>query len=157
MAKRPQRTPEQQEYRDNLAKQLKELRWQWDTWRELAKNLLEENKLSGEYIDAMWNGRKYWKDIAKKLIEERGGRGAWFVVEHIEEFKKSDYEEIIDILIKERKCELVAKNIDKFEWLDYNMIIKKVIEWSWGAYYLAHHINDFEISDPNLLDELILT
>ena len=40
MVKTPQRTPEQKKYRDKLAHDLKELRKNGDTWRDLAKALL---------------------------------------------------------------------------------------------------------------------
>lgn len=49
MAKRPQRTQDQQEYRDNLAKKLRTLRAQWDDWKEIAGAILETLKTSEQY------------------------------------------------------------------------------------------------------------
>ncbi len=53
MAKRTNRTKEQQEYRDNLAQGLKQLRNDWDTGKDLAETLLEDGKSTIEYLDSL--------------------------------------------------------------------------------------------------------
>ena len=53
MAKKTNRTKEQQEYRDNLAQGLKQLRNDWEVWKNLAKTLLEDGKSTIEYLDSL--------------------------------------------------------------------------------------------------------
>lgn len=69
MAKRPQRTKEQQEYRDNLAEGLKQLRNQWDTWKELAKTLLEDWKSTIEYLESISEDTDQWEEMVDNLAE----------------------------------------------------------------------------------------
>lgn len=63
MAKKTIRTPEQQEYRDNLAKKLRTLRRQWDDWKEVSEALLETLKTSEEYKKA--------KEWTTKEVEDK--------------------------------------------------------------------------------------
>ena len=53
MAKKTNRTKEQQEYRDNLAQGLKQLRNEWEVWKDLAITLLEDGKSIIEYLDSL--------------------------------------------------------------------------------------------------------
>lgn len=53
MAKKTNRTKEQQEYRDNLAQGLKQLRNDWEIWKKLAKTLLEDGKSTIEYLNSL--------------------------------------------------------------------------------------------------------
>ena len=53
MAKKTNRTKELQEYRDNLAQWLKQLRNDWEVWKDLAKTLLEDGKSTIEYLDSI--------------------------------------------------------------------------------------------------------
>lgn len=52
MAKKAIRTPEQQEYRDNLAKKLHTLRSQWEEWKKVAKDLYKTLQDDSKYIEA---------------------------------------------------------------------------------------------------------
>ena len=52
MAKKTNRTKEQQEYRDSLAQGLKQLRKGWDTGKNLAETLLEDGKSTIEYLNS---------------------------------------------------------------------------------------------------------
>jgi len=74
MVNKPQRTQEQQEYRDKLAQTLKNLRELWN--KDLAEILLERHKNTAEYIDAdkriSWqneNKEKLWNFSLEHQIE----------------------------------------------------------------------------------------
>ena len=68
MAKKLQRTKEQQEYRDNLAHNVKNLRKYWDTWKDLAKTLLEKEKVTIDYLLSIWEDRKKWRVKVKNMV-----------------------------------------------------------------------------------------
>lgn len=68
MAKKTNRTKEQQEYRDSLAQWLKQLRNEWEVWKDLAITLLEDGKSTIEYLDSLkkaeWDNLSgNWEDI----------------------------------------------------------------------------------------------
>lgn len=155
MAKRSQRTPEQQEYRDNLAKYLKEKRKQWISWMEFAKVLTDEKK-TFRYLDALGEGRKAEVEIAVEIIED------WYselLIKYLDKFKRSDHQQIAEKMIENRKWWLVVKYLEKFDWLNHEKIVEKLIE-NWDENYLASHyenLNKFKISDPKLLDALLIT
>ena len=69
MINKSHRTEEQQEYRDNLAEGLKQLRNQWDTWKELAKTLIEEWKSTIEYLESISEDADHREEIADDLAE----------------------------------------------------------------------------------------
>ena len=69
MVKTPNRTEEQQEYRDNLAEGLKQLRNQLDTWKELAKTLLEDWKSTIEYLESISEDTDQWEEMVDNLAE----------------------------------------------------------------------------------------
>ncbi len=155
MAKRSQRTPEQQEYRDNLAKYLKENRKQWISWVELAEVLIYEKQTS-EYLNALGEGRKVEIEVAEKLIED------WYseyLIEYLDKFKWSDHQRIAEKMIENRKWWLVVKYLEKFDLLNHEKIVEKLIE-NWDVDCLAYHyekLNKFKISDPKMLDALLNT
>ena len=155
MAKRPQRTPEQQEYRDNLAKYLKEKREQWISWIELAK-VLDEEKKTLRYLDALGEGRKVDVEIAEKLIEN------WYseyLIKYLDKFKWSDHQRIAEKMIENREWWLVVKYLEKFDLLNHEKIVEKLIE-NWNAGCIAYppeNLNKFKISDPKMLDALMET
>ena len=64
MVNKPQRTQEQQEYRNKLAQTLKNLRELWN--KDLAEILLERHKNTAEYIDA--DNRVSWQSENKEKI-----------------------------------------------------------------------------------------
>ena len=130
MAKKPNRTQE--------ADNLRNLRQYGDTWRDLAKNLLEKEKLTSRYIDATWEWRKLWKELAEKLIE----KWEWYyVAENLDKFEWLDHKEIANKLIEKWKWYYVAKNLDKFEWLDKETAEKLIEKWEWDV--VAQHPEKF--------------
>ena len=95
MVKNPNRTEEQQEYRDNLAEGLKQLRNQWDTWKELAKTLLEDWKSTIEYLDSISENTDQWEEIIDNLAKNWESETNKKKTEKEKEYKKillkSDY------------------------------------------------------------------
>jgi hypothetical protein len=149
MAKRPQRTPEQQEYRDNLAHDLKNLREYWDSWKELAETLLRKEKWKDKYVETLGKDRKYWKKAANELIES----GQWkYVVENLDKFKWLD-KEIAIKLIEEWEWEDVADCISIFKWLDKETANKLIESGQWWV--VARHPDNFEWLDKRIADKLI--
>lgn len=155
MPKRPQRTSEQQEYRDNLAKSLKEKRKQWISWIELAKALTDEKKTL-RYLDTLGEGRKAEVEIAEKIIED------WYsecLIKYLDKFKRSDHQLIAEKMIEKRQWWLVVKYLEKFDWLNYEKIVEKLIKNgnSGCIAYPPENLNKFKISDPEMLDALLRT
>ena len=66
MVNKPQRTSEQQEYRNKLAQTLKNLRELWN--KDLAEILLERHKNTAEYIDA--DNRVPWQSENKEELSK---------------------------------------------------------------------------------------
>lgn len=70
MSNKSIRTPAQQEYRDNLAKKLHTLRWQWEDWKKLANDLYETLKDNSDYIKAEGKSRSFnrlFQDVEKSF------------------------------------------------------------------------------------------
>lgn len=152
MAKRPYRTQEQQEYRDNLAHDIKNLRSRyWDTWKELAQTLLDDQKYKAHYknnyINSLWDGRKLNKEDALKMIED----DPTLVSAHLDQFKWLD-NEVAQKLIEAWEVTFVSWNLASFEWLDKN-IANKLLD---DAYpedptpFLVH-IESFKELDKDIL------
>lgn len=142
------RTFEQQSYRDELARNLKEKRKEWD--KEGMNRLLDE-KISasdaGKYIKSIQtlHGRKPTNALAKKIIQEWW---ALIVLENLDAFSWLDKEIWIKLActayddsnrwLKVRYSyhnvavwiEDVLKNIDKFQWLDVNVLIDEYVKRS---------------------------
>ena len=134
MAKRPQRTPEQQEYRDKLAHNLKELRNCGDTWRDLAQTLHDKEQATDKYIEALGEWRKLSKEkskeLAEKLMAEKPTRdeerkSMRWLVENIDKFQWLDYKEVAEKAMKIWMWGKLAKNLEKFKWLDHKELVKK--------------------------------
>lgn len=129
-AKKNGRSYEQQEYRDNLAHDLRNLRQYGDTWKDLANALSEHEKLdvgpkwNSKYLESLWKNRKVWKDVAEKLIED------W-------------------------NWATVIKYIDKFKWLDWEIVIKLIINWDWEKVANPDVIKKFEWLNKDVAKELI--
>ncbi len=153
-AKKNGRSIFDQEYRDNLAQDLKELRKRWKTWRELARTLLTEEQLrvgpkwDSKFFESLWKNRKVWNDVAKQLIENWN----WMtVVKYIDKFKwlnKDLAKQLIEVkwsdgdVTIDSGLECVALNIDKFEWLD-NEIAEILID-RWFGWSVACYLWKFE-------------
>ncbi len=130
MVNRPQRTPEQQEYRDELAGNLKDFRSMWDTGKELAKTLLDREERSANYILA-----KYWKtkEWALALIDSNEER-------KLAEFPDSSLDqEVVDALIESGFPVFVLRYPNLFKKpIDIDRVIDKMIDDNdWD--YLAEH------------------
>jgi len=155
MAEKHGRTIEQQQYRNNLAKCLKEKRKQWISWIELAKVLADEKK-TFRYLDALGEGRKAEVEIAEGIIED------WYserLIEYLDKFKRSDHQRIAEKMIENRKWWLVVEYLEKFDWLNHEKIVEKLIKNgdSNSIAYPPENLNKFKISDPELLDALLRT
>ena len=126
MTKRTRRTKEQQEYRDNLAHDLKNLRQYGEIWKELARILLEEKKKTTEYkdsstaksrqkeerfiwcinnksIDGIRSRVKRLPSLDTDTIEEihkaLGSRASYVFADYFEKIKPEDREKIAEMII----------------------------------------------------------
>lgn len=99
MTKRLQRREKQQEYRDNLAHDVKNLRNRYgDTWKELAKTLLkDQQENSYEYLDSLWKDRLN-KKLAMQLMEKGDKKSMIFLEANIEKFKDLDKEVALKLI-----------------------------------------------------------
>ena len=132
MAKRPQRTKEQQEYRDNLAHDIKNLRQYGDAWRDLAKTLLDKKQSTDKYLKALGEWRKLSKKKSKEIADKLIADGEWeYVAMYLDKFEWLDHKEIADKLIENGRWRYVARYLDKFEWLDKEIADKLIVEWYW--------------------------
>ena len=138
-AKKHGRTFYQQKYRNNLAKNLRELR-KWDFWKDNpAETLLDNVKWNPEYLDSLWEWRKVGKELAEKLIEkwlwwvvaENPGKFEWLVLD----------KEIAEKLIEKWFYRTVVVNLGKFKWLDKE-IAEKLIR-AWYEYVVSEHPEKF--------------
>lgn len=120
-AKKHWRSFEQQEYRDKLAKRLKDWRKEWKSKEELAEILWKE-QWTVEYAEMMidcW--RTLDVELAKKLIDSWNKK---FVLENIENFK--NHNEIAKILIDSWNWVWVRNRLNQFNISDEK--IKKELE-----------------------------
>ena len=174
---RLQRTKKQQEYRDNLAHDLENLRKHWDSWRELAEVLLSKKKYTLDYLDSFWNGRKLGKKMSKKWIEwfwrtveklSKNGEyiwdHAWTLASNLEKFEWLDHKEIAEKLIKckytfydheSRYWDCVAENLEKFEWLDHKKIAEMLIKKGY-LLCIAENLEKFEWLDHKEIVEKLI-
>ena len=128
-AKKYGRTYEQQKYRNNLAKSLKDMKSHWNTWKELEV-VLSQEQWRVEYADAFTaNWRKMDNEMAKKLIEYWNRK---WVKENLTKFKSLD-DDVIKILWNEgRKYYLqriydeIKKDTFEFLWED---VLKDVFNY----------------------------
>lgn len=158
------RTFEQQSYRDELARNLKEMRKEWD--KEGMNRLLVKEK------DGHDSGYKYFKSIqtshgrkpsnalAKKLIKEEYWKN-WIIMilNNLSAFSWLDK----DIWIKIACTDFghyhwrwhwiigVMKHIDKFQWLDVNMLINEYIK-RFNETAKTYHYRDEKEQEYNLRD-----
>ena len=120
-AKKHWRSFEQQEYRDNLAKSLKDWKKEWKSKEELAEILWKE-QWTVEYAEMMINcWRTLDVELAKKLIDSWNKK---FVLENIENFK--NHNEIAKILIDSWNWVWVRNRLNQFNISDEK--IKKELE-----------------------------
>lgn len=132
------RTWREESYRNTLAHDLRELRKNWDTWRELAKTLLEAEKYL-ESLGHSW-GQKAWLELAQKLIKEWQWK---IVVHHLDNFEWLDLN-VAEKLIEQKKLSDVCCSIKSFRASDHPMIAERILDENWGFIYLLRRIKDIE-------------
>ena len=145
---RPQRTQAQQEYRDNLAHDIKNLRNRyWYTWKQLAETLLDDQKYKKNYINSLWDGRKMNKGDALKMIEI----DPTLVSSRLNKFKWLD-NEVAKKLIEAGEVVFVSVNLKSFEWLDKDTA-NKILDWTseYKLIYFLNRISSFNGLDKNFL------
>lgn len=179
MVTRPQRTPEQDEYRKGLYHDLRSLRQFWDTWRELARSLLEKEQKKDIYKESTTKSlknaaiREYWW---KKAAEEREKHSIDEIIKWIDEKNFDDVKlalsncegwlvdsTIAERLIEEWQAEIVVDNLKKRYWYHLEQPCKfkklsvntaeKLIE-QWYQNDILYSIDDFEVND-HILDLLM--
>lgn len=172
MVNRPQRTPEQQEYRDNLAHDLKELRKYGDTWRELAKILFVKEQEKEIYQESTTGFLKY-KAKEEENAKEKKENAKNNIIEWIDKcLDEKDFDKlemlllhcgewwvdgtIAERLIEEWQAKIVVDNLKKrdlyrvkqpckFAKLSVN-VAEKLIE-QWYQKDILYSIDDFEMND----------
>lgn len=155
MAKRPHRTKEQQEYRDNLARDLKSLRTRWETGKELAEALLDDQKNTPEYIISKYGYTNKW---AKQLID--AGHGS-YLISNWRSFwnqgTKLNKEVAVKLLENGLWDDLrAAQRFHEWLWFEKwdNEFAIKLIE-NWYLDYVWYAINNFDRLNKEILFKLI--
>lgn len=151
MAKKPSRTPEQEENRNELANDLRKLRQYWDAWKELAKTMLEERKQHTRYKESQ---AKYIKEKEKAMEEklkseekEKEEKNQYIQkeIEEIiqEEWYSSDGEGYFWTLIE--RCK---------DWTLNKDTAKKLID-AWYIKVLSYLLKKFEKLDNEIADIIL--
>lgn len=110
VAKRHGRTYEQEKYRIDLAKTLREMRVDGDAYNFLAKE-----KMAEEYISSLWKDRFLSKQTAYDLIHAWKGE---YVVKYLDKFKWLDHGELAQTLIDRWEWKVVTDYLDNFDWAE---------------------------------------
>lgn len=132
------RTFEQQSYRDELARNLKEKRKEWgkvemDNWYIHEMNGVENGWKYFKSIQTL-HGRKPTNALAKKLIKEYWRNGIIIVYNNLFAFSWLDKDIWIKLACFDFNHERwhwiieVMEHIDKFQWLDVNVLINEYIK-----------------------------
>lgn len=151
MAKRPNRTPEQEENRKELANDLRKLRQYWDAWKELAKIMLEERKTYGWYQESeAKNIKEKEKAREEKLKSEEN------IKEKANQFVQKELGlEIQEWDLDDSPSGLLWKVMKKEkDWILNMDTAKKLID-AWCLGVLSHHLKKFEKLDKEIA-EIIL-
>ena len=130
-----QRSMENQEYRDNLAHDLKRLRSYGDTGRELADVLLQSERKNPKYIDS----KKYSEETLENLINHGE---LLYVFDNMDKFENLDHKKLAKKLIDMGQSYRVHHYIDRFKWLDDDVAEKLISEWL--SEFVAENINKFD-------------
>ena len=151
-AKKYGRPFHEQEYRDDLVRELKKQRKKWDKWRELAKTLLEKGKWNSDYFRSCGT-RIRGKEVAENLIkyDEDWCR---IVACNLRRFRWLLSKEIAETLIDNGFGYLVAPNLSKFEWLDMKTAEKLIDHREW--YSVLINIDKFEWLDGKKIAKKII-
>jgi len=140
-------TIDYKEYRDNLAKKIHIRRKFWKFWNNLAKSLLDKEKMTETYEKSVWaeryllkllNGNKFDElddfmnnvasrsldsNIIMRMLENKFGW--YYIVKYIDKFK--DIYRVPNKLIDNWLSEILAHDLGKFRSLS-STIAKKLIE-----------------------------
>ena len=152
IAKEHWRTCRQQEYRNDLANNLREIRQFWDAWKDVAEVLLIKEKWKMEYMDSLWKGRKSTKDTTEQLVYSKPWDDS-----DLNKFEWSDQQAIAEILIEKWYIAVLTENIDRFEWLNYKRLVEKLVEK--GEYWckkLMECVDKFQWVDYNKIAERLI-
>ncbi len=142
------RTPEQQKYRDELARILKADRKLGEVGKFLAKKTLEDEQKTSEYIMAEYGFTKKGLDMLIKANE------LGFIVENLDKFQGLNHNEIAKALIKAEPWRAVVANLDNFQGLNHKEIAKALIKAEpWRA--VAANLAKFEGLDQEIAKTLI--
>lgn len=133
------RTPEQQEYRDNLAQKIKNIR-RYYKGGELAWTLLDDEKLKYEYIKSLGEGRKLDKETSRKRLD----KDAEFVVKNLENFDL-DNNKIAERLIEDYPI-FFLYNLKHFKWLNSLIAEKITYMWCFADKFLCKNMDSFDES-----------
>lgn len=151
VAKEHGRTEDQQKYRKDLAKTLKELRSSEDIWKDWLYAMLKKEMMTEEYISSLWKDRFFWKDVAMELIES----WKWeLVVKYLDKFRWLDHKDLAQTLIDRWEWKIVTDYLDNFDWAEsqlqpylchaYDIYLKTQKRWEhcplveiWGYVFAA--------------------
>ena len=115
VAKKHGSTEEQERYRRDLAKTLKEMINSENVWKNWAYDMLKNEMMTEEYISSLWKDRFLWKDTAMELIE----LWKWeLVVKYLDKFKWLDHWELAQMLIDRWEWKIVTDYLDNFDWAE---------------------------------------
>ena len=103
-AKKHGRSYMQQEYRNNLAKNLKDIRQFWDMWKDLANILLDKEKWKMGYVSSLWENRESSKEPTKESIEN--------IATNSKNFEWPNQQIVAEILIKRWYIDIFTENIN---------------------------------------------
>lgn len=119
-------------YRNELAKNLKNKRKEGDSWKELAKTLLEEEQWKYEYFSSLWKGKASIKDAENFIENWKWGDDkryrAYSVSNNIDKFQWKDQVRLVEMLLKYVGARIIAKNIDKIQDEYQLEVAEKIIE-----------------------------
>ena len=88
-----------------------------------------------------------------EIVEELLSNKDWLdiLAENIDKFNSLDSDIAVE-LIEAGKSDLVVKNIDRFDWIDFVELAKKLIE-AWEFTFVVDNIDKFKWVDINMLNK----
>lgn len=156
LAKKYWRTYEQQEYRNELAENLKWMRENGDTGRNLAKTLLEDEQKTWMYL----RKGNVSIDVVEKYIEswlwiDDKRYRAYDVANHLDNIQWKYQMDAVDLILKYAGPQNVASNIDKIK-KEYQLeVSEKIMERNVET--MAEYINKIKGEDQMVVAEKIIT
>lgn len=148
-AKKFGRTYQQQEFRDDLAENLKVSRKFWSVWRKVATILLKKWKWNPTYFYSSWT-RKAWKDVAESLVKSKEWtRVLACNIRHFKWLDKKIAKKLIDCWYEFE----VAKDLYRFEWLDLTIAENLINTRQW--WYVIKYMYKFKWLDKEIAKKFI--